>query len=287
MNRKRIVTLTLSVAKGKRPMPAFLPLSFAARRTAALLGVTLPLLAIPLAAQSVLAGRVREDSTGRPLAGVEVVIVGSDRRTLTDASGRYVLNMMPDGRRQVLFRSVGFRPVQEWVVLGRVDTVWANPMLVAQTVRLDPITVTAKPDAPRGLGLEAFEERRKLGFGKFIDSATLRRNEHQRLPALLDRLQGIGFSILDKQVVAVSRRRFGPMGEPCYMSVVLDGSVIYSSGAPGLAVLAGGRSPPDLKMFDVASLTAVELYRGAGEVPLEFGGAGAACGVLVLWTRRN
>src|SRR5687767_2396658 len=111
----RIVTLTLSVAKGKRPMVAFRPL--------ALLGVTLQLFAVPLAAQSVLAGRVREDSTGRPLAGVEVVLMGSERRTLTDASGRYVLNMLPDGRRQVLFRSVGFRPVQEWVVLGRVDTV--------------------------------------------------------------------------------------------------------------------------------------------------------------------
>ena len=253
------------------------------------LTVALVFAAVPLGAQSVLAGRVREDSTGRPLAGVEVVIVGSERRTLTDASGRYVLNMLPDGRRQVLFRSVGFRPVQEWVVLGRVDTVWANPMLVAQTVQLDPITVTAKPDAPRGLGLEAFEERRKLGFGKFIDSSTLRRNEHQRLPALLDRLQGIGFTIVDKGVVAVSRRRFGPMGEPCYMSVVLDGTVIYSSSAPGLG--GGGspteRPPPDLKMFDVASLSAVELYRGAGEVPIEFGGAGAACGVLVLWTRRN
>ncbi|HSE51902.1 MAG TPA: carboxypeptidase regulatory-like domain-containing protein [Gemmatimonadales bacterium] len=253
------------------------------------LTVGLVFAAVPLGAQSVLAGRVREDSTGRPLAGVEVVIVGSERRTLTDASGRYVLNMLPDGRRQVLFRSVGFRPVQEWVVLGRADTVWANPMLVAQTVQLDPITVTGKPDAPRGLGLEAFEERRKLGFGKFLDSSTLRRNEHQRLPALLDRLQGIGFTIVDKGVVAVSRRRFGPMGEPCYMSVVLDGTVIYSSSAPGLG--GGGnqteRSPPDLKMFDVASLTAVELYRGAGEVPIEFGGAGAACGVLVLWTRRN
>lgn len=260
------------------------------KRIAVLTAVSV-LAALPLGAQSVLAGRVREDSTGRPLAGVEVVLLGSERRTLTDASGRYVLTMLPDGRRQVLFRSVGFRPVQEWVVLGRADTVWANPMLVAQTVQLDPITVTAKPDAPRGLGLEGFEDRRKLGFGKFIDSATLRRNEHQRLPALLDRLQGIGFTILDRGVVAVSRRRFGPMGEPCYMSVVLDGSVIYASVAPGLGGGGGGggagRSPPDLKMFDVASLTAVELYRGAGEVPIEFGGAGAACGVLVLWTRRN
>src|SRR5688500_376494 len=140
--RQRMVTLTLSVAKGKRPMAALRPL--------AVLGVTLALVALPLPAQSVLAGRVREDSTGRPLAGVEVVLVGSERRTLTDPSGRYVLNMLPDGRRQVLFRSVGFRPVQEWVVLGRVDTVWANPMLVAHTVRLDSLVVTAAPKAPQG-----------------------------------------------------------------------------------------------------------------------------------------
>ena len=146
-------------------------------------------------------------------------------------------------------------------------------------------------EMPERRQIDQFRRRqqraRTLCLGRWQRPVVACRNEHQRLPALLDRLQGIGFSILDKQVVAVSRRRFGPMGEPCYMSVVLDGSVIYSSGAPGLAVLAGGRSPPDLKMFDVASLTAVELYRGAGEVPIEFGGAGAACGVLVLWTRRN
>lgn len=282
MKRKRIVTLTLSVAKGKRPMPGFRPL--------ALLGVTVILGALPLGAQSVLSGRVREDSTGRPLPGVEVVVAGSVQRATTDKSGRYVLSLLPAGRRMVLFRSVGYRPSQEWVVLGDADTVWVNPMMVRMTVRLDSIVVTARPDAPRGLGLEAFEERRRLGFGRFLDSTTLRRNEHFPLVDMLGRMQGIGFSRLPGEkgwIVAVSQRRSGPMGEPCYMGVVLDGVTLYASVAPGLGGTSAGRSPPDLKMFDVASMEAVELYRSAAEVPLEFGGAGAGCGVLVLWTRRN
>ncbi|HJR36556.1 MAG TPA: hypothetical protein VJ817_16485, partial [Gemmatimonadales bacterium] len=54
--------------------------------------------------------------------------------------------------------------------------------------------VTVSPDRPRGLGLEAFEERRRLGFGRFIDSATLRRNEQVPLVQMLGRLQGIEFA---------------------------------------------------------------------------------------------
>lgn len=251
----------------------------------------LSLAAGPLAAQTILAGTVRQDSTGRPLAGVEVLLVGSDRNTVTDAAGRYAMSGLPSGRRVAMFRSVGFLPVRMFVLLGQPDTVWANPMMIARTTELEPLVVTAKPAAPRGLGVEAFEERRKLGFGKFIDSTDLRRNEHLPLLSLLDRLQGIGFGRYPGElgaVVAVSRRRSGPMGEPCYMTVFLDGVQLYIGQAPGLGgVDTERRPPPDLKRFDVASLEAVEVYRGAGELPIEFGGTGSACGAIVLWTRRG
>ena len=243
-----------------------------------------------LTAQSVLTGTVRADSTGRPLPGVEVVIVGSQWRTLTDGSGRYWLPMLPAGRRLALFRSVGFRPVQEWVVLGSADTVWANAMLVPQTVRLDSIVVTASPDQPRGLGLEAFEERRRLGFGRFIDSATLRKNEHVPLVQMLGRLQGIEFARVPGekgQIAAKSARRHDG---PCFMQVILDGVILYRSVAPAgvqINALSGINPPTDLQMFSVASLAAVEVYRGAAETPIEFGGSGAGCGTVVLWTRRQ
>ena len=242
------------------------------KRIAVLMSVSL-LAALPLGAQSVLAGRVREDSTGRPLAGVEVVIVGSERRTTTDASGRYVLNMVPDGRRQVLFRSVGFRPVQEWVVLGRVDTVWANPMLVAQTVRLDPLVVTAAPKAPRGIGVEAFEERRARGLGVFYDSTEIRRYEHYRVRDFLQRVPG--------QV----RRPTHDGSAACLMSIYIDGVWMGGGGAPGTA---SSKAPPDLnRELEMAQVQAIEVYRGAAEVPVEYGGTRGACGVVLVWTRRG
>ena len=239
----------------------------------AFLTVGLAFGAVPLQAQSVLAGRVREDSTGRPLAGVEVVVVGSERRTLTDASGRYVLNFLPEGRRQVLFRSVGFRPVQEWVLLGRVDTVWANPMLVAQTVRLDPLEVTAAPRAPRGIGVEAFEERRARGLGVFFDSTEIRRYEHYRVRDFLQRVPG--------QV-----RRPTPDGaSACEMSIYIDGVWMGGGGAPGTE---SSRTPPDLnREVEMAQVQAIEVYRGAAEVPVEYGGTRGACGVVLVWTRRG
>ena len=43
--------------------------------------------------------------------------------------------------------------------------------------------------------------------------------------------------------------------------------------------------PPDLSKFNPLDLEAVEVYRSAAELPIEYGGTNAACGVLLLWTR--
>jgi hypothetical protein len=53
-------------------------------------------------------------------------------------------------------------------------------------VQLAPIEVgEAPPQGLRGSGFEAFEERRRMGFGRFLDCRTLRRNEHRRLGSLV------------------------------------------------------------------------------------------------------
>jgi hypothetical protein len=65
------------------------------------------------------------------------------------------------------------------------------------------------------------------------------------------------------------------------LTVILDGAVLYRSGSPIHA-------PPDFdRDFRVAELESIELYRSAAEIPVEFGGSGGGCGVLVLWSRRG
>lgn len=239
-------------------------------------------------AQTVLTGTVREDSSGRPIGRVEILVTGSTHRAFTNEAGRYWLEGLPSGRRIVLFRSLGYRPVKEWVLLGNTDTVWANVAMVPQPVQLDPLVVTAVTDQPRGIGREAFEERRRLGFGKFIDSTELRRSEHLRVADLLVRLQGVGVWTPQPPYasmrVAVSARRSGLW--PCPMQIVLDGVILYRSTTPTVG--------PDLErvvdmrnFFDIAGLEAIEIYRGASEVPVEYGGAGAGCGAILFWTRRS
>jgi hypothetical protein len=236
----------------------------------------------PLAGQSVLVGTVRADSTGRPLSGVEVLVAGSESRTTTDNSGRYALNRLPSGRRQILFRYPGFRPVREWVELGKVDTVWVNPLLTPETVRLDSIVVTAAPAAPRGIGREAFEERKKLGFGFFLDSTVMRRNEHRRLADLFSGRAGIRVirtGVLDNAYL-VSTRLEQRDGD-CFLQIYLDGAPVGRGGVGGTV------NAPNLKDFDVASIESVEVYAGAAGVPVEYGGASAQCGVVLLWSRRG
>jgi hypothetical protein len=37
----------------------------------------------------------------------------------------------------------------------------------------------------------------------------------------------------------------------------------------------------------VGAIQGVEIYRGAAEVPGEFSGTDASCGVIVIWTKRG
>ena len=138
-----------------------------------------------LAAQSVVAGTVRQDSSRRPLAGVEVLMEKPKRQTVTDAAGHFAFESIPKGDHVLLFRSVGFRPVRYKVRVAESDSVQADALLVAFAVPLEPIKVTASKPSASMMGLEGFEERRSKGWGKFIDSTELRRADGLRLPDVL------------------------------------------------------------------------------------------------------
>jgi Carboxypeptidase regulatory-like domain len=112
-----------------------------------------------------MSGVVRADSSVKPLPSVDIILVGTARQVVTDQRGRFVQGELSPGPHLALFRLAGYRPVRLRVDLVAGDTVWANAMLVPAAVELEPITVTGEPKKPRGIGVEAFEERRKLGFG--------------------------------------------------------------------------------------------------------------------------
>ena len=245
-------------------------------------------------AQAALRGIVRADSTGRPIAGVQVLIEGTERVATTSDAGRFLLGGLPAGRRTVLFRTIGFRPFRHAVELVDRDTVWAEALLVPGAAQeLEPVVVTEHAKQPRGIGVESFEERRRLGFGRFIDSAMIRRSEHLRVSDVLERVQS-GIRLIDTGDgihgpnahhlwAASSRRPSAVWQRHCWMQVIVDGVVLYSSANANPM-----NEPPDFRRdFQVASFQAIEIYRSAAETPIEFGGPGADCGTIVLWSRRG
>lgn len=134
------------------------------------------LLAPALHAQTLLTGVVRADSGGQPLSGVEVIVEGTGLKATTGTNGRYLLENVQAGRRFVLFRQIGYLPYRIQVSLVQRDTVRVNAQLVAGVMRLDSIVVEGAATKPRGLGVEGFEERQRLGS----ESSTPPRNSGGR-----------------------------------------------------------------------------------------------------------
>jgi hypothetical protein len=165
------------------------------------------------------------------------------------------------------------------------DTIRANATLIRSDVVLDPIEVIGEAPRPRGDGLEAFEERRRMGFGRFIDSTEMRRSEHVRLDDLLQR-HGVAIAQVGQFYFAVNPRSRGISGGyNCALSVYLDGIRIGPGGRAGASSI-------DTERLDVRNLirthqlTAAEIYLGAASIPIQFSGASGACGAIVLWSRR-
>ena len=242
----------------------------------------LQLVPLPGTARTVLTGSVREDSSGRPLPGVEVVLLGYGLRTTTDAAGRYVLGKLRVGYQVVLFRLVGYQPAWLRFRVGKQDTTRSATTLVGfNPQQLEPVEVVERSPPT---GYDAFSERRGRGFGVFIDSTVIRKWEFLSLESLLRRHSRIDF----KQVFIEDERRWESWAisrrnptRDCCMQVIFDGVPIHHPGMPG-------RRPPDLKQWDPSTLEAVEVYQSSAETPVEFsGGSSGDCGTLVRWTRRS
>lgn len=94
--------------------------------TTSLLVALFALVPATAAAQGSLTGRIGDAATGRPLGEAEILVRGTDRRTLTTAEGRYRIAELPNGTWVVEIRRIGYRPVAIADVVirtGRVTTV--------------------------------------------------------------------------------------------------------------------------------------------------------------------
>lgn len=239
---------------------------------------------------AVVQGYIRAAS-GEPV-GQAVIRIRGGREVRSLQDGFFALGVVGRGFVSIEVSRDLFLTLDTTIVTER-DTVDLRIVLTPRrTIELAPVVVAAE----RPSGIPGFDQRRGEGFGKFItrskmDSlgggslADALRRTATRLRLVRHCQGGMALASATPGGVSLSSRPHrDPLGtcqmpQECYAQLFVDGMRVYSMSLPGV--------PPRLDAFTLGSLEAVEYYAGGSQVPLQFGGTGASCGTLVLWTRRQ
>ncbi len=196
----------------------------------------------------------------------------------TSAAGTVSLIFLPDGGSVVRLRRAGFEMATMAVRISPRDTL---PVIVSMhRVAVPPATVTARDSAARYASpqvREAEERMKSHTGGQFIDEKTMHRWDGSTLTNLLRSSMPGMLAVSDNRGTTrfVSSRtpcrQRGCASPDCFVSVFLD-SVPFPVN--------------DFNRISPAEFALAEFYPG-GSVPIQYGGTGAGCGVLLLWSRES
>lgn len=126
-----------------------------------------------LSAQAgVLRGTVT-DSAGRPLRGVEIISINTNRSARTNADGRYTLTRLQWGQQVIMARLPGFRPSESAVNMLDENTPDKDFQLFAIVQAIDTVRITSH-DGCAAYDYAGFECRRKAGIGQFRGEAEIK-----------------------------------------------------------------------------------------------------------------
>lgn len=229
------------------------------------------------AASIIVFGTVR-NSSGVAIAGAEVWIDGTERRTVSNDSGEFHLDRAPGGRVKVMVRRIGFRPDSKRVALTAGDVRQVEFVLEGLAEELEAVLVTAR--AQTSGRMQEFWARRMVGLGVFVTRAEIDRSRPPRTVDLFRSILGVrimtsnsGFSRLVSGRQSISGMRGNSAAaNGCAMQFYVDGIFM----TPG--TFSVDEIPPE-------TLEALEVYRGPSEIPARFRQRDTACGLVVIWTR--
>lgn len=234
-----------------------------------------------------LLGRVvRDDSVSVSLPNAEIRIDATDLVTRSDSQGGFRFDSVPSGRYVVSARRPGFAPFSSAQLFRPGETTELRIRLAAVPNELAEVRVEER--RPLSIGMRGFEERRQAKIGKFIGPEEIGRYTGPTLSGLIrSKIQGFdlvslitsgGFGIAAKRFQSIRSLSGRTQDQLCFAKIVVDGQRVTSS-ATG--------TPIDIDHLKPGEVIGMEFYRGASEVPTEFSGPDAACGVVVIWTKQG
>jgi len=204
-------------------------------------------------AQATLRGRVIDSEMGTPLAGASVRVGNSGSLVKTDSGGIFVAQNVTSGVIEI-----DIRIPASGVVEGVFPLDFNGFMLPA-------VVVEARAAAlmPR---YNDFERRRQRKLGAYLRWDELKKQGVGSIGDALRTVRGVRMECDQQRFECYAHMARTPQCEPTWY---VDGVEVHSFH----------------ENTPINDVYGIEVYRGVGEVPGEFAGSNAACGVIVVWTK--
>ena len=241
----------------------------------ALLALLLLLPASSASAQ-VVSGRLLDGSTRNPISDGRVQLLDPDGTVVatdeSDASGGFRLEAPGPGDYYIRGERLGYTSRTDGVLeLGEGGQLTIEFYLRAAPIQLDTVRATVEGwRVERHLESQGFYERLDQGFGHFITPEDLSRIRPADPSDLLRNIPGARvFDGWPSRSVY-----FRVMGDYCEPRIFVDG-IEVNDMAPGAALG---------EVVEVEAVSGIEVYNRPSSVPLQYGGTGASCGLILVWT---
>ncbi|MDH5758402.1 MAG: Plug and carboxypeptidase regulatory-like domain-containing protein [Gemmatimonadota bacterium] len=228
-------------------------------------------------------GKVSAWSTGEAVEGAAISLTSLDDAradggvsAATGTGGRFRFDGVDHGPYRISVRNLGYAEVVDTFTVRSGERTQIDVRLPEEAVEVEGVTVEVVRGSRR-LDMTGFFDRMADGLGVFLTPEELERKNAFTASDLFKNLSGVQVS-----TTAAARdgrpRSYVRLRNGCLPTVYIDGVVVpRSSGTRDVVTLDD--------LVEPSQITGVEIYRAGSEIPLEFGGTGAECGVILVWTR--
>lgn len=216
-------------------------------------------------AQVTLHGQVLDSEMGSPLVGATIRIGTDSTVHKTDTAGVFRITGLRGGITDIRIQMIGFEEGLFRLRLPDSGLVQRQFSLDFNGFMLPEVVIQARAEILQPRYID-FERRRQRKLGAFLRWDDLKKAGHSSVGDALRTVRGVRIQCDQSAYECFAVMSRTPNCHPVWY---IDGIEVHSFQ----------ESTP------IRDVYGIEVYRGTGEIPAEFSGSEAGCGVIVMWTK--